>query len=111
MEKVKVGDTVQVMAGAERSLPNKTNKRGKVLSIDREALRLKVEGLRIIKRHVKKGRDRANPDGGILERPGTIALSAVAVVCQKCDAPVRVGIRVEGDKRKRFCKKCGTLID
>lgn len=111
MEKVKVGDTVQVIAGAERSLPNKANKRGKVLSIDRAALRLKVEGLRIVKRHVKKGRDRANPDGGILERPGTIAISAVALVCKKCDAPRRVGVRLEGDKRKRFCRKCGTPID
>ena len=41
----------------------KERKRGKILSIDREAKRLTVEGLRLVKKHVKKGRDRANPDG------------------------------------------------
>ena len=39
----------------------------------------------MVKRHVKKGRDRVNPDGGIIEKVGTIALANVAVVCPKCD--------------------------
>jgi large subunit ribosomal protein L24 len=110
MQKLKVGDTVEVMAGAERSQA-KASKRGKIISIDREANRLNVEGLRLTKRHVKKGRDRANPDGGILEQPGTIALSAVQLVCPKCDAPTRVGVREEGDKKVRFCRKCDAKID
>jgi large subunit ribosomal protein L24 len=111
MEKLKVGDTVQVIAGAERSVGEKTAKRGKILKIDREANRLSVEGLRQITRHVKKGRDRANPEGGRLEKPGTIALSSVALVCPKCDQPTRVGVKVDGEKRKRFCKKCDAVID
>ena len=49
LQKIKVGDTVQVMSGAERSL--KTN-RGKILSIDKEANRVRVEGLRLVKRHI-----------------------------------------------------------
>ena len=52
MQKLKVGDTVQVMSGGERSL--KTN-RGKLISIDRAEERVRVEGLRIVKKHVKKG--------------------------------------------------------
>src|SRR4249919_1756759 len=103
MQKLKVGDLVEVVAGDERS--NKDN------AIDRDAERVRVEGLRTVKRHLRKGRDRANPDGGILERPGSIALAAVQVVCKKCDAPTRVGIRAEGDKKVRFCKKCDTQID
>jgi large subunit ribosomal protein L24 len=110
MQKLKVGDTVQVMAGAERSSA-KEGKRGKIISIDREARRVQVEGLRMVKRHVKKGRDRANPDGGILEKPGSIALSNVALVCPKCDAATRVGVKVDGEKAKRFCKKCEAIID
>ncbi len=110
MQKLKVGDTVQVIAGAERSA-GKAGSRGKLLRIDREAERVSIEGLRMITRHVKKGRDRANPEGGKLEKPGTIALSSVALVCPKCDAATRVGIRVEGEKRKRFCKKCEATID
>ncbi len=108
LAKLKVGDTVQVMKGAERS--EKSN-RGKILSIDREAKRLKVEGLRTVKRHRKKGRDRANPEGGIINIPGNISLANVNLVCPKCDKPTRVGVRVDGDKKKRFCKQCEAVID
>jgi large subunit ribosomal protein L24 len=108
LQKIKVGDTVQVMSGAERSL--KTN-RGKILSIDKEAKRVRVEGLRLVKRHIKKGRDRANPEGGIVESAGSIALSAVSLVCPKCDKPTRVGARVEGGKKVRVCKQCDKTID
>ncbi|MEW5741102.1 MAG: 50S ribosomal protein L24 [Myxococcota bacterium] len=108
MQKLKVGDTVQVLSGAERT--QKSN-RGKILAIDRGANRVRVEGLRLVKRHTAKGRDRANPDGGILEKPGSIALANVALVCPKCDKPTRVGIRAEGEKKKRFCKKCEATID
>jgi large subunit ribosomal protein L24 len=111
MQKLKVGDTVQVIAGKERSEKTPASKRGKVLVIDREAGRVKVEGQRLVKKHVKKGRDRNNPEGGIVEVPGTIALSSVQVVCPKCDAATRVGIKQEGDKKARFCKKCEANID
>jgi large subunit ribosomal protein L24 len=108
MEKLKVGDTVQVTSGAERS--QKSN-RGKIIEIDRAARRVRVEGLRLVKRHVGKGKDRANPDGGIVEKPGSIELSNVSLVCPKCDKATRVGIRAEGDKKKRFCKQCEATID
>lgn len=105
MQKLKVGDTVQVMKGAERTA---SAKRGKVLFIDKEKGRVRVEGLRLVKRHVKKTAQ--NPEGGIIEKPGTIALSNVSVVCSKCDAPTRIGFRVEGEKRVRFCKSCDAVI-
>ncbi len=108
MQKLKVGDTVQVTSGAERSA---SLNRGKIISIDKEALRVRVEGLRVVKRHVKKGRDRANPDGGIIEKPGSIALSNVALVCPKCDKATRIGTRTVDGKKKRFCKKCDATIE
>jgi large subunit ribosomal protein L24 len=107
MQKLKVGDTVQVMSGAERSA---STNRGKIIEIDREALRVRVEGLRVVKRHVKKGRDRTNPDGGIIEKPGSIALSNVSLVCPKCDKPTRVGVREVEKKKVRFCKQCDATI-
>ncbi|HEX5749097.1 MULTISPECIES: 50S ribosomal protein L24 [Archangium] len=109
MEKLKVGDTVQVIAGAERSEKTPATKRGKVLKIDREAQRVTVEGLRLVKRHLRKTPQQ--PEGGIVEKPGTIQISDVQVVCAKCDKPTRVGVRVDGDKKKRFCKNCDALID
>src|SRR6476619_3809886 len=111
MQKLKVGDTVQVMAGSEASEKNATAKRGKVIKIDREAGRLSIEGVRLTKRHIKKGKERENPEGGIIERPGTVALASVALVCKKCDKPTRVGIRAEGEKKVRFCKACDATID
>lgn len=108
MEKLKVGDTVEVIRGAERT---QKTKRGKLLAIDRSKSRVKVEGLRLVTRHVKKGRDRANPEGGRLEVPGSIAVASVALVCPKCDKPTRVGVRADGDKKVRFCKKCDAAID
>lgn len=110
MEKLKVGDMVQVMAGSERS-SSQASKRGKVIRVDRDAERLSVEGLRLVKKHVKKGASRVHPEGGIIPQPGTIALASVAVVCPKCDAATRVGIRLVGEKKHRFCKKCDALID
>lgn len=112
MQKLKIGDTVQVTSGAERT--KKTN-RGKILEFDRVKDRARVEGLRLVKRHVAKGRDRANPEGGVVEKPSTIALSNLALVCPKCDKATRVGVRTVkvGDKesKKRFCKKCDATID
>jgi large subunit ribosomal protein L24 len=109
MEKLKVGDTVQVIAGAERSEKTLATKRGKVLKIDREAQRVTVEGVRLVKRHLRKTPQQ--PEGGIVEKPGTIHISDLQVVCAKCDKPTRVGIRADGDKKKRFCKNCDALID
>ena len=106
MQKLKVGDTIQVMKGAERSA---TTKRGKVLAIDRDARRVRVEGLRLVKRHTKKTAQ--NPEGGIIEKPGTIDLANVLLVCPKCDKAARVGIKADGDSKKRFCKACDALID
>ncbi len=108
MEKLKVGDTVQVTRGVERT--QKTS-RGKIQAIDRTQNRVRVEGLRLVTRHVKKGRDRLNPDGGIIEKAGTVALANVSLVCPKCDQPTRVGIKVDGDGKRRFCKKCEAVID
>ncbi len=109
MQKLKVGDTVQVISGSERSEKTPASKRGKILKIDREAGRVTVEGLRLVKRHTRKSQ--VNPEGGIVEKPGTIALSNVQVVCAKCDTATRVGIRAEGEKKVRVCKNCDASID
>ena len=101
MQKLKVGDTVQVTAGAERT--QKSN-RGKILAFDKVKNRVRVEGLRMVKKHVKKGRDRANPEGGILESAGTIALASLSLVCPKCDKPTRVGMKITGEDKKRPIK-------
>jgi large subunit ribosomal protein L24 len=82
MPAIRKGDTVKVIAGKEKG------KSGKVLEVLREQGRVRIEKLMTVKRHVKKGRNQANPDGGIVETAGTIALSNVMAV--QGDAPVRL---------------------
>jgi large subunit ribosomal protein L24 len=64
---IKKGDEVVVLAGTERG------KRGKVLSVNTTKGRGIVEGLKMIKKHVRKNQQ--NPQGAIIEREGTIHLS------------------------------------
>lgn len=116
---IKKGDTVQVMKGKEAAAARGTDKkpRGKVLEVLDAKERIRVEGLRIVKKHLKRSRNPKHPEGGRIEQVGTIALANVQVVCPKCDKPTRVGIRkveMGGDKglmNRRFCRKCNELID
>jgi large subunit ribosomal protein L24 len=96
-------DTVQVLAGKEKG------KTGKVLAVLAAAERVRVEKLMIVKRHTKKGRTAANPEGGIVEKPGTLHVSNVMVVCPKCQKPTRVKhlpSEKKGGRLVRACKKC-----
>jgi large subunit ribosomal protein L24 len=74
MPAIRRGDTVKVIAGKEKG------KSGKVLEVLREAGRVRVEKLMTVKRHTRKGRSQSNPEGGIVEKAGTIAISNVMVV-------------------------------
>jgi large subunit ribosomal protein L24 len=82
MPVIRKGDTVKVIAGKEKG------KSGKVLDVLREKGRVRVEKLMTVKRHQKKGRSQSNPEGGIVEKAGTIAISNVMVVAG--DSPVRL---------------------
>jgi large subunit ribosomal protein L24 len=84
MAEIRKGDTVQVLSGKEKG------KTGKVLDIvqAKGLTRVRVEKLMTVKRHVKKGRSQTNPEGGIVEKAGTIAISNLMVV-GKDGTPVR----------------------
>lgn len=66
---VKRGDEVVVIAGTE------SGKRGKIIRVYPGTQRVIVEGVRLIKRHLRKSRE--NPQGAIAEREGTIHISNV----------------------------------
>ena len=66
---VKKGDQVVVIAGAEKG------KRGKIIAVESVKERVIVEGVRLIKKHMRKNRN--NPQGAIIEREGTIHISNV----------------------------------
>jgi len=74
---VKKGDEVVVIAGAERG------KRGKIIAVMPKKQRVIVEGVQMIKKHMRKNQN--NPQGAIIEREGTIHVSNVMSV-EKFDA-------------------------
>jgi large subunit ribosomal protein L24 len=104
---IKKGDTVKVITGKDKG------KTGRVLVVDRDANRVQVEGVAILKRHVKPGRFQSTPDGGIIEKPGTIHASNVMVVDPASQLPTRVGHKFEGDKKVRVGrgKSAGAVLD
>jgi large subunit ribosomal protein L24 len=72
--RIRKNDTVKVIAGKDKG------KTGKVLEVLLEKGRVRVEKIQVVKRHTKKGRSAANPEGGIIEKNGTLAISNVMVV-------------------------------
>jgi large subunit ribosomal protein L24 len=98
--RIKVDDTVQVMAGDD------IGQRGKVLRVDRRTQKLVVEGVNRVYKHVR--RSQRNPQGGRLSKEMPIQASNVMLVCDRCGAVTRVGLRYAKDGSKsRYCKKCG----
>ena len=81
--KIKKNDTVYVIAGKDK----KTT--GKVLSVDAEANKIKVEGVCVQMKHQKARK--ANETSGIVKVVGSIDASNVMVVCPACNAHTRVG--------------------
>jgi large subunit ribosomal protein L24 len=102
--KLKKNDTVMVIAGRERG------KTGKVLRVDGRNDRLFVERLNVVKRHMKPRGMQA--PGGIIEKEAPLHVSKVMLMCDRCNAPVRLGVRRnENGERARVCRRCGEGID
>ena len=100
--KIKVGDTVKVIAGKD------LGKEGKVTAVDRENHRVVVEGINKVTCHIKPRKQ--GETGGIVEREAALYASKVQVVCPKCGKGTRVAHKVEGGKKTRVCKKCGAEL-
>ena len=101
---LKKDDIVQVIAGKEKG------KKGKVLAFFPETGKLTVEKLNMLKRHMKG--DGKSRQSGIVEKEGSIHVSNVLIVCDKCGQGVRVKRKkLEDGKRVRVCIKCGEVLD
>jgi large subunit ribosomal protein L24 len=99
--KIRRDDTVEVLAGKDKG------KRGQVIRVVRDADRIIVSGVNIVKKAMKK---RTQQDaGGIAEIEAALHISNVAIVCKKC-GPTRIGYKIDGDKKLRVCRKCGDTL-
>lgn len=102
MAHVRKGDNVVVTKGKEKG------KRGIVKRVLTNG-RLEIEKVNMVKRHTRP--TQANPQGGIIEKEGTIALSNVALWCEKCATGRRSGVDMDDAGNKvRTCRKCGTAF-
>jgi len=103
MQRVRKGDLVVVIAGKEKG------KRGRVLKILTKKGRVVVERLMLIKRHIKPSQK--NPQGGIVEKEGTIHLSNVMPIDVGSDKPTRVRTSPGGEGGRRRLGKSGMTIE
>jgi large subunit ribosomal protein L24 len=99
---IKKGDQVKIMTGKDRG------KTGKVLVVAPEEGRLAIEGLNLAKKrtHPKKQGEK----GETVAVPRPLQISNVMIVCPNCKRAVRVGMRVEGKEKFRYCKHCEARI-
>ncbi len=99
--KIKKGDTVKVIAGADK------DKEGKVIAVNHKNNTVIVEGVNVITKHTKPSV--ANQNGGIIHQEAPIHASNVMVVVN--GKATRVGFKMDGDKKVRFAKATGEVID
>ncbi|MCL0037400.1 50S ribosomal protein L24 [Thermodesulfovibrionales bacterium] len=86
-----------------------SGKSGKVLSVLPVKEKVIIEGLNMVKKHIKPNRQQKR--GGIIDKEAPIHISNVMLICPKCNKPTRIGTVVLGDEKKfRKCKRCKEVI-
>jgi large subunit ribosomal protein L24 len=101
---IRKNDSVMVIAGKERG------KTGKVLRVLRDEDAVIIERINIVKRHTKP-RGPQQP-GGIVEKEASIDASNIMIMCDRCNAPVRIGQKILADGKKvRICRRCQEALD
>lgn len=99
--KLQKNDMVKVVSGKERG------KTGRILSIDLGKGRAVIEGINMVKKAIRPSAK--NKKGGIISVEAAVHISNIMVVCKKC-GPTRLGKKLEGGQKIRFCKKCGEQL-
>jgi large subunit ribosomal protein L24 len=106
--RIKKGDLVKVIAG-DKAWKGKT---GRVLEVFPKNQRLRIEGVRPIKRHIKPQRNPRHPEGGIIEDTGTVHVSNVMLMSEVHDRPVRTGsVFTESGNKQRVARGRGLKSD
>ena len=105
--KIKTGDKVKVLSGKNRG------KTGKVIQVlknkNKSQFYVVVEGVNILKKHIRSGRK--GEKGRIIELPAPLHISNVMIIDPESGKPSRVGFKKEGKDKKRIAKKSGGFID
>ncbi len=119
MQRIKQGDTVQVITGNEVGARGEVDRMIRGWDIDRhnkradrdfDADKIIIKGVNVRKKH-QRPVSQTRTQTGIIDMEAPIHISNVMLVCPNCDEVVRVGFRFEDDKKVRFCKRCDANID
>jgi large subunit ribosomal protein L24 len=100
--KIRKGDRVVVLTGKDKG------RQGSVLKVLPKESRVVVEGLNMVQRHTRPSQ--GDPQGGIKNKEAPLHVSNVAIVDSKGKA-TRVGFRMDGDKKVRFAKTTGEVVN
>jgi len=99
--KIKTGDTVRVIAGDQKG------SEGKVIKVLLDKNKAIVEGVNMVKKHMKPSAQ--SPQGGIVEKEASIQISNLSLLTSKGET-TRVGYKMEEGKKVRFSKKSNEVI-
>ena len=99
--KIKTGDTVRVIAGDHKG------SEGKIIKVLLEKNKVIVEGVNMVKKHMKPSAQ--SPQGGIVEKEALIQISNISLLTSKGET-TRVGYKMEDGKKVRFSKKSNEVI-
>ena len=107
--KIRTDDNVIVISGKDKG------RTGKVIRTDPKRDRVYVEGVNMVKRHMRPTPGRPNAPVGVIEKEGPVHVSNVAIVDPKDNKPTRVGFKYVGEgidrKKVRVSKRSGVEID
>jgi large subunit ribosomal protein L24 len=101
--RIKKNDMVVSVAG------NSVGKTGKVLQVVKAGKRAIVEGLRPVKKTVRKSQE--TPKGDIVEKDAPIDISNLMPYCPSCKKGVKIKRDKDGNRRVRRCRACGHSFD
>ena len=99
---VRRDDTVIIVSGDDKGAT------GKVLQVSPKEGKIIVEGVNLVKKHVKPRPPQEN--GGIVEAEGAFYASKAQLYCSKCKKATRAAHKIDGDTKKRVCAKCGAEL-
>lgn len=103
LPKIKRNDTVRILRGKD------AGKKGKVLAVLPQEQTVVVEGMNMVKKHVKP--KQGGQKGQRVSIAAPLRVANVQVICTQCKKGTRVGITRENGVRQRVCKQCNAVIE
>lgn len=93
---------MKVVAGKSRG------KEGKVIQVFTASNKIVVEGLNLMKKHLRP--KKRGEKGQVIELASPFSAANAMLICEKCGKPTRVGYKMDGNVKKRICRKCKEFI-